>query len=175
MRPNRKGAAPRSTAPANPRRDAICPTPGSYWFGQFSDRLRRIYVSQEEGSLLAMRKWRDVVGANHGRKRSGTRPTAHGPRAAFLHLEKRAGADSARSRQPSSRYSGTPSARDRLSAASHAAGEGRLPVCAQRSSVDPAPRATRISRLATPFFALHYTCRPYPPCGQPAIVARVTG
>ena len=20
-------------------------------------------------------------------------------------------------------------------------------------------------RLATPFFALHYTCRPYPPCG----------
>jgi hypothetical protein len=32
-----------------------------------------------------------VVGANHGRKRSGTRPTAHGPRAAFLHLEKRAG------------------------------------------------------------------------------------
>ena len=30
------------------------------------------------------------------------------------------------------------------------------------ASVD---RATRISKIGTPFFALHCTCRPYPPCG----------
>ena len=35
----------------------------------------------------------------------------------------------------------------------------------QHQSGTSVDRATRISRLATPFFALHYTCRPYPPCG----------
>src|SRR6195256_5332928 len=35
----------------------------------------------------------------------------------------------------------------------------------QHQSGTSIDRATRISKLATLFSALHYTCRPYPPCG----------